>query len=506
MMDLLEQLSECVKVMRAGVDGESDLPSILLGIVVAYLTILISVAIAIFSEKEKEFETLDRNVILDHIIKAKSLLVYLGFTFVPLLFWNNSLPWTRLIAIIIWAIGLGFLIAISVHSYHWMKGNKYRLRFDYLKRLHNTVDTEDAWRSVWQADKINYQNEQEFFTIYSSTCKRFMESESKDDLVMVSKLLGDFNNRLSNRSSIFLLRLDGMYGTILEWHFYIWKKEQANLSKEDKLNEWALYGDLSRTLDSIFRHIETRALKEKEAFLFFRKLEKHASKYKMEVVSSRYYVENVLDIFYRVFFEQINEAPERFAIWEHYYPKDWQVTYSNLRKTDNILSRISLNNFYQWAQPRIWQRSKELDYALNDVASNLFPEVDPISWSRILIFALSSYGEDRLQSMIESPWNFGFMGRIRVYSVDQEEEMETMYASDRISTFKLAYLLFKKVYSPINLERYINDLNNISYPDKPKEESKRTELISLFTEMLTYVRSEEKAEAASSETDTSNEN
>ena len=77
------------KVIKAGISGESDLPSILLGIVVAYLTILISVAIAIFSE-EREFEALDRNVILDHIIKAKSLLFYLGLTFLPLLFWNIS--------------------------------------------------------------------------------------------------------------------------------------------------------------------------------------------------------------------------------------------------------------------------------------------------------------------------------------------------------------------------------------------------------------------------------
>ena len=54
----------------------------------------------------------------------------------------------------------------------------------------------------------------------------------------------------------------------------------------------------------------------------------------------------------------------------------------------------------------------------------------------------------------------------------------------------------------MNLEQYIKELNNISYPDKSKEESKRTELMSLFTEMLTYVRSEGKSEAASSGTDT----
>ncbi len=162
-MDLLPQTIECIKVMKAGVDGDSDLPSILLGIVVAYLTILISVAIAIFSDKEKEFEALDRNVILDHIIKAKFLLLYLGLTFAPLLFWNNSLPWTRLFTIIVWSIGLGFLITILVNSYHWMKGNKYRLRFAYLRELKNTIDMEEAWRSVWQADKINYQNERELF-------------------------------------------------------------------------------------------------------------------------------------------------------------------------------------------------------------------------------------------------------------------------------------------------------------------------------------------------------
>jgi hypothetical protein len=504
-MNLPQQLIECIKVMKAGVDGDSDLPSILLGIVVAYLTILISVAIAIFSEKEKEFETLDRNVILEHIIKAKSLLFFLGLTFAPLLLWNNSLPWTRFFAIIIWAIGLGFLITILVHSYHWMKGNKYRLRFDYLNELHNIVDMEEAWRSVWQADKINYQNEQEFFKIFSSTCKRFMENESNDSLVMASKLLGDFNNFLSNRSSIFLLRLDGMYGTILEWHFFIWKKEQENLSKADKLEIWGLYGDLSRTLDAIFLHIETRALKEKDAFLFFRKLEKHANKYKKETISSRYYVENILDTFYRVFFEHINEAPERFAIWEHYYPKEWKVTHSNLLGQDNILSRISLNNFFEWAQPRIWQRSKELDYALNDVTSNLFPEVDPILWARILIFTLSTYGEDRLRSVIESPWNFGFMGRIRVFRGSQEEEMNTIFESDKISTFKLAYSLFRKEFSSINLERYISELNNISYSDKPKEENKRTELLYLFSEMLAFVRNEEKSEPNPPEKDSSPE-
>jgi amino acid transporter len=165
-------------VIKAGVAGESDLPAILLGIVVAYLTILISVAIAIFIE-QKEFEALDRNVILDHVIKAKCLLLYLGLTFLPLLFWNGSLPWTRILEIIFWIIGVFFITKILINAYHWMKGNKFRLRFDYLRGLRNRQDMEEAWRSVWQSGKINFQNEQELFNIFHSTVNRLLENDEK---------------------------------------------------------------------------------------------------------------------------------------------------------------------------------------------------------------------------------------------------------------------------------------------------------------------------------------
>jgi len=167
-----------LEYILAGVDGESDLPAILLGIVVAYLTILISVAIAIFSEK-KEFEALDRNVILDHIIKAKRLLFYLALTFFPLLLWNGALLWTRLLEILSWIFGVFFITRILISSYHWMKGNKYRMRFGYLRELRDGQDLEEAWRSVWQTENINFQNEREFFNIFSSTVNRVLENNER---------------------------------------------------------------------------------------------------------------------------------------------------------------------------------------------------------------------------------------------------------------------------------------------------------------------------------------
>jgi|SRR6185369_13079881 len=177
-MNLLQCILEGQKVVKAGVDCTNDLPALLLGTVVALLTILISVAIAIFNEK-KEFETLDRNVILDHIIKAKFLLIYLGLAIFPLLFWTNSLPWTRLFEIFLWAVGLIFIARILVKSYYWMKGNKFSLRFGYLKKLRSKQDMEEAWRSVWQTENINFQNEQEFFRIFYSTVNQLLDDDER---------------------------------------------------------------------------------------------------------------------------------------------------------------------------------------------------------------------------------------------------------------------------------------------------------------------------------------
>jgi hypothetical protein len=174
----MDSVQGILLVIEAGVGGENDLPAILLGIVVAQLTILISVAIAIFGE-QKVFEALDRNVILDHIIKAKSLLLFLVLTFLPLLFWNSSLPWTRVVKIICWFIGVVFITKILIESYRWMKGNKFPLRFGYLRKLRNRQDMEEAWRSVWQTENINSQNEQEFFNIFHSTVNRLLENDER---------------------------------------------------------------------------------------------------------------------------------------------------------------------------------------------------------------------------------------------------------------------------------------------------------------------------------------
>jgi len=327
----------------------------------------------------------------------------------------------------------------------------------------------------------------------------------KNKLKLVSNLLNDFLRFIDYRS-IFFLTSDCL-PKVLEWYFQIWKEEYKYLTKKDKLDKWSNYSEISRTLDSLLQKIEERAFKERESYLFFEIFEKHAEKHKKQFIESEdkskkyYYVESLFSIFYRVFFEAIGRSPERHDVWEHYFPKEWKITKRNLE--ENMISRISLDSFLRWAQERIWKTEEKFDDKLDDVSSNLFPEVEPSIWARILIFVFSPYGEDRVKSVIERPWNFGFAGRIRIYSglgEESEEEFEKrrnemMRLQERAETektFELASLLFKQQFSKENLEKYLNEIKKLRYLEDSKEEHKRLLLLDVFEKMLRFLNQQQK--------------
>lgn len=148
-------------------------PLILHGIGIALLTILIPVALTIFGAK-KEFEILDRNVVLDHMIKAKRFLFYLGMVFVPLIFFDILPVWFRPIGIIVWCVGIFYIVRILISYYRWMKGDKLGLRCEYLKRVKSLNDMVTAWRSVWQTEKINPRDELQFFEVFLDNINRLL--------------------------------------------------------------------------------------------------------------------------------------------------------------------------------------------------------------------------------------------------------------------------------------------------------------------------------------------
>jgi predicted membrane protein len=147
--------------------GNNEFSLLAQNVGLAFLTIFIPVAIAIFGDEKKDFRQLDSYSILDHVIAAKKLLFCLALVFIPVLFWQTSSFSLRLLEVSLWLIGICYLVGRLFVSYKWIKGNKFPLRFEYLRKLNNPNDMEEVWSSVWSSENINPQNEKEFFEIFS---------------------------------------------------------------------------------------------------------------------------------------------------------------------------------------------------------------------------------------------------------------------------------------------------------------------------------------------------
>ncbi len=475
----------------------------------ALLAILIPFAIAILTDilqkkrhKDKEFSDLDLHVALDNIIRIKYLLLYVVLVFVPPIFWRIAPLMPECILFVPWIVGFIATWVISlvgnvglaktiVRQYSWTKGNVWDFRISYLKSLTTVKDLEIVWRSVWETENIDTQKEKQCFEIFSSVIDKMLQNTCKENsLKSISNFLSNFSLFIKHRPINFLFSQE-VFPKILEWHYTVWAKQQHLLGKENLQKEWAHYSEVLRFLDTLMAIIEERALKEHvESYLFFHYLNQHCGVYK----NHQEYLSHLLDNFYRIFFEHIHESPGRHSIWMHYFPAEWKITKNNLEKENNSITLISLANFLHWASERIFGAKEKYDFVLDDANRNLFPEVDPITWAELIIFVLSPYDPaNRIRSIINKPWSFGFIGRTKIF-VGEEPDYRKSHETELRNTFELLYTVAKfqplfNQFSEENLKIYISELKSLEYESNSIEEIHRSNLLYICTKMLEILSS-----------------
>jgi hypothetical protein len=322
-----------------------------------------------------------------------------------------------------------------------------------------------------------------------------------DKIKAASKLLDDFNSFVDNRSTVFLVILPEFFPKFLEWHFSIWEREYQLLGKKDRLHEWITYSELSRALDSILKKIEERTLKEGHSFSFFKSFESHIEKYKEKSIDGEgskkfYYVESIMPIFFTALTENIKNSPENHDIWGHYFPSSWKITKENIKKQENYVSHVLLNNFLRWSQSRIWDSAdkEKFDEVLDAAASNLFPSVEPILWAKLLTLLMRSRANNnRMKSLVEQGTNFGFVSRTMIgdyISAEQSsQELHKHMESQGNATIELALFLFPREFTKEKLNSFISELNELEYDKGSREETRRKELILIFEKMIGLLNS-----------------
>src|ERR1035437_6630177 len=314
------------------VNTSMELPTVMQNVGLSLITIFIPVALFLFEKNEdNNFKTLDKAVILDHLVDARNLLWKIALIFIPLLFWSSDVCSSDLFIFILWSIGVGLVVATLAKSYNWIRKGRFQYRFDYLKKIKSGSELEDLWRSVWESSGTNGPNEAEFFKIFSSLIdKLYSDEENISNLNLVAKLLNDFQIFVNKRLFIFLTAKDDVFQKVLEWHFITWQREYKYMICEDKLDQFSGYGNISSTLDTIVRSVTKRSLGDDMAYGFFKLVETHVENHKGDAVINApqvySYVESFLAIFYNSFFANIENARDRFDIWQHYFPKSWLIT------------------------------------------------------------------------------------------------------------------------------------------------------------------------------------
>lgn len=332
----------------------------------------------------------------------------------------------------------------------------------------------------------------------------------RKDLETIKVLLNDFLVLMDNRTTFFLVTNEKVLPKILEWDLPIWKNKWQSF--QEKSHDQVNWSELSNTSESTILKIGERAIKEKQylfTVFFLKNFQKHLEAHREESIQIEtrtfYYVEHLFDILFKLLveFEETDSSNEREYMWSN-LPAEWKITKENLENKKTLLARISLRKFMDWAIVRV-QMGKDFDPQLNDLSVNLFPEVDPRVWAVILTFCFLAFDpSNRVKSVIEQPWIFGYDIGTTVFTLSEgetiEEKLEAMElqreAKRKVKTqkaYELGILLFPHIFERELLVKYVEEASNLKYTEDSTKEHERIAMLKIFNEILAILIERERA-------------
>jgi geranylgeranyl pyrophosphate synthase len=113
-------------------------------------------------------------------------------------------------------------------------------------------------------------------------------------------------------------------------------------------------------------------------------------------------------------------------------------------------------------------------------------------WTLILVFVFSP-SENRVKSVVERPWIFGFRLRPFVFFGEKKpeeiiKEQKAQEESEIQNTHELIRLMFPGFFTKELLEEYIRQANELKYPDDSTENRRKAKLLELFDGILASLK------------------
>ncbi|MDD5749769.1 MAG: hypothetical protein PHO91_03215 [Patescibacteria group bacterium] len=466
-----------VKLLQVNTDS----PNLMHNLGMALIAFLIPFWIyALRNEKGKNFAKLDLQIILHKYFYYKKLLSYFGMIFLPAFFWRASLIYEgidiiKLLIVSIFCLGVFKLLGIVIGFIKWLgfsadKNNRGLLDIRY-KFLEQIIDDKniEAWQSVWQCDNLDYLTERRFFEVFYKKIESSMDDNVKKNIILI------FYRNLKKRNVFFLLQED-TYLKLLDY-FYKYKDGKSVIVSSNRY-------DIYNILEKIIVEIKTIAFKNNGEYQFCHIVNSHLKG------KDKKYLEDLMHLFVsNHLFDEIVESDLGSSIFKNYL-KDWQVTYEGWLSGNNII-RIIFVEYFNWSIERIRfsKNQGRFDKNLDSITYNLFPEIDPISWSYLLLYVVLPYdSENKLKTLVEYKKGFGFIGRIVASFNDIEKDFGKIQKEYINNSIKLARTIFPSVFEQNAIKSAIDDLEKIDYKgrDRDEKELTRKRLLELFNNVLNF--------------------
>ncbi len=453
------------------------------------ISIFIPIAIFLFDrEYDKSYIRLDKSVVLDYVIKAPSLLWKIALVFSPLLLWDVVPTPVKALLFVLWALGVSLLVEALANAYTWVRNERIKFRFAYLKQIRLGYELEELWSSVWGSVNINSTNENKFFDIFSTHVKALLESKKLGHLILLKKMLSDFQLFVSQRSYEFLIKPKGVFEKCLEWHFEAWKKAYSELNAGSKeLKFGAEYDEILRVIDTIVGDIIKRALEGKQNSSLYVSIHNHGSRHMTAQIKAHTYPETLVAIFFNAVLKASETSKSNYTIWKS-FPSDWLITNESLASKTEPIIRIIFNEYRAWLQDRLMsQESGKLDFVLEDISKTLFLSADPFFLATIMTLCHRTWYDSKMKSLVEIDRSFGLFGRIRVGAASPEDlEKNKLDAknSELDTTAQLLLNLLPQELAEKKLKAYVTELQSFRYDQDDRREHYRMEILNYLNKLL----------------------
>lgn len=446
-------------------------PSLFQNVIIGILMLLIFVGEQIFSEvKTQEKRGEFSKMVISYEILNISVTAVLAISSIFIIsFFKNSVNneqihsvsfESKFLVLIFTIIVTLFLIRPIFKFQVFFRGKRYKFEIGFFKSLsfskilkfRNLVKGEKmvrAWNSFW-SEKSEF-NERDFTNIFISHINDALKYGKFELAIQLSQT---YINNIDKRDR-FSVGCD-ILPKIFEWNEVLWNEQQLWLKGYDTekriqnffsqkhfptFRDWVLR--LFKRLNSKREHFWNwhyfggeffqaivKVLLKDEPYQLFSSFKKHIeeSEKKLDKIKDekekekyRHYIASLFASFCPTFFNEINNAPSNYMIWENDFPAEWKIAITN---KDSRISRVVLYEFLQWSKDRIFKEDDKdnFDEDLTEVINGIFPNVHSSLFTAFLMLFSSS----EIKYALEKEPNFYILGRSVSWSGSAEESEEDM--------------------------------------------------------------------------------